>query len=34
MFGKNPYEENDYEDFFSRFDFINYPDEMDDFMDK
>ena len=34
MFGKNPSEENDYEDFFSRFYFINYPDEMDDFTDK
>lgn len=34
MFGKKPSEETDYEDFFSRFDFINYPDGMEDFGDK
>lgn len=34
MLGKKLFEENDYEDFFSRFDFINYPDDMEDFDDK
>jgi|TARA_Y100000310_G_C20328387_1_gene644068 hypothetical protein len=26
--------EMDYDDFFSRFDFVNYPDRMGDFDDK
>ena len=30
MFRKKHSEENDYEDFFSRFDFINYPDDMEE----
>jgi len=34
MLGKKHSEEDDYEDFFSRFDFINYPDGMGDFNDK
>ena len=27
-------EEIDYEDFFSRFDFMNYPDKMEEFREK
>ena len=34
MFGKKPSEEGDYKDFFSRFDFVSYPDGMGDFNDK
>ncbi len=34
MFGKKPSEEMDKEDFFSRFDFVSYPDGMGDFNDK
>ena len=34
MFGKKPSEEGDYTDFFSRFDFVSYPDGMGDFNDK
>ena len=31
---KKPLEENDYGDFFSRFDFMNYTDKMDEFKEK
>ena len=34
MLGKKPSEENEYEDFFSRFDFMSYLDNMRDFGDK
>lgn len=34
MYGKKPSEETDYEDFFSRFEFGDYPDGMGDFEDK
>ncbi len=31
---KKPSEENKYDDFFSRFDFMNYLDKMEEFKDK
>jgi|TARA_Y100000034_G_C6864861_1_gene394060 hypothetical protein len=34
MLRKKPCEEDNYEDFFSRFDFENHPDGMGDFSDK
>ena len=34
MLRKKPSEEDNYEDFSSRFDFENYPDGMGDFSDK
>jgi len=34
MYLKKPSEETDYEDFFSRFDFMNFFDKMDEFMEK
>jgi len=34
MLRKKPSEEDNYEDFFSKFDFVNYPDGMGDFDDK
>ncbi len=34
MFGKRPSEGNDDGDFFRKFNFIDYPDGMEDFGDK
>lgn len=31
---QNPSEENRYDDFFSRFDFVNYQDKMGEFTEK
>ncbi len=34
MHSKKPSEEDDFEDFFSRFDYLNYPDRMSEFAEK